>query len=266
MCGNRAVGQPAPRGLDRPGATRASWAAAMAAWTHRQQALPKGALPGVAPQGRPASQLRTLAMIARSAQWETAQSLQRPLLGTRWSRRMEAPHTMSAAEPASTGMKPGWRIRTILVPTEFSARSLEAVGRAAVLARHHDATVTILHVIDINPPSAPTHVGAAGDLMRQLWATGIAGLRRLTESLAQEQTKVRARILEGLPAEVIIENSSGFDLLVIGEQCPKSAWHLFSRHTARRVIEGAVCPVMMVHQQTDRVGPTFFAKGHRGPR
>ena len=205
-------------------------------------------------------------MIARNEHSDSAQSLQRLLLGTRLSRRMEAPHTMSAAEPASTGMKPGWRIRTILVPTEFSARSLEAVARAAVLARHHDATVTILHVIDINPPSALTHAGTAQDLMRQLWATGVAGLRRLTESLAQEQTKVRARILEGLPAEVIIENSSGFDLLVIGEQCPKSAWHLFSRHTARRVIEWAVCPVMMVHQQTDRVGPTFFAKGHRGPR
>jgi nucleotide-binding universal stress UspA family protein len=197
-------------------------------------------------------------MIARNEHSDSAQSLQRLLLGTRLSRRMEAPHTMSAAEPASTGMKPGWRIRTILVPTEFSARSLEAVARAAVLARHHDATVTILHVIDSNSPSAHAHAGTAQDLMRQLWATGIAGLRRLTESLAQEQTKVRARILEGLPAEVIIENSSGFDLLVIGEPCSKSRWNLFSRHTARRVIEGAACPVLVVHQQTDRVGPELF--------
>jgi nucleotide-binding universal stress UspA family protein len=187
-------------------------------------------------------------MIARNEHSDSAQSLQRPLLGTRLSRRMEAPHTMSAAEPASTGMKPGWRIRTILVPTEFSACSVDAVARAAVLARRYDATVTIHHVIDINPPSALTHVGAAEDLMRQLWATGIAELRRLTEALAQQQTKTQTWIIEGLPAEVIIENSSGFDLLVIGEQCSKSAWHPFSRHTARRVIEGAVCPVLVVHQ------------------
>ena len=197
-------------------------------------------------------------MIARNEHSDSAQSLQCLLLGPRLSRRMEAPHTMSAAEPASTGMKPGWRIRTILVPTKFSASSVDAVARAAVLARHYDATVTILHVIDINPPSARTHLGTAEDLMRQLWATGLAELRRLTETLAQQQTKTQTRIIEGLPAEVIIENSSGFDLLVISEQCSKSAWHPFSRHTARRVIEGAVCPVLVVHQRTGRVGPELF--------
>ena len=191
-------------------------------------------------------------MILRDEQRDLAESFQRLLLGARSSRRMETPPTVNAAEPASRGTKPAWRIRTILVPTAFSTGSVEAVAQAAVLARHYDATVTILHVIDSNPPSARTHLGTAEDLMRQLWATGVAELRRLTEALAQQQTKTQTRIIEGLPAEVIIENSSSFDLLVIGEQCSKSAWHLFSRHTARRVIEGAVCPVLVVHQRTGR--------------
>jgi nucleotide-binding universal stress UspA family protein len=190
-------------------------------------------------------------MIARNEIPDLAQPFQRRQLGARLSRHMEAPATVNAAEPASLGAKPDWRIRTILVPTEFSACSVEAVARALVLGRHYNATVTILHVIDSNPPSARTHLGSAEELMRQLWATGIAGLRQLTESLASQQTKTQTQIIEGLPAEVIIENSAGFDLLVIGEQCSKSAWHLFSRHTARRVIEGSVCPVLVVHPRTE---------------
>lgn len=197
-------------------------------------------------------------MITRNEQRDLAESFQRLLLGARSSRSMEAPPTVNAAEPAGMGTEPGWRIRTILVPTDFSPRSVEAVAQAAVLARHYDATMTILHVIDGNPPSARTHLGTAEDLMRQLWATGVAELRRLTDSLAPQHTKTQTRIIEGLPAEVIIENSSGFDLLVIGEPRSKSVWHLFSRHTARRVIEGAVCPVLVVDQRTGRAGPKLL--------
>jgi len=140
------------------------------------------------------------------------------------------------------------KIRNILVPTDFSASSLEAVARAAALARRYDATLTILHVIDSNPPAALTHVGPAENLMRRLWDRGISQLRCLADSLAQTQTKTQTRIIEGLPAEAIVGDSSGFDLLVIGAELSKSAWHFFSRHTARRVIEQALCPVLVVHR------------------
>jgi len=194
-------------------------------------------------------------MIARNEHPDSAQLFQRLRVGARLSRCMEAPSAVNAAEPAGMETEPGWRIRTILVPTDFSACSVEAVAQAAVLARHYDATMTILHVIDGNPPSARTHLGTAEDLMRQLWATGIAELRRLTEALAPQRSKTETRIIDGLPAEVIIENSASFDLLVISEPISKSAWHLFSRHTARRVIEGAVCPVLVVQQRMRRASP-----------
>jgi nucleotide-binding universal stress UspA family protein len=87
--------------------------------------------------------------------------------------------------------------------------------------------------------------------MQQLWATGTAELRRLSESLAQQQTKTETRIVEGLPAEVIIESSAGFDLLVINEERSRQSWNLFSRHTVRRVIEGAACPLLVLHPRTE---------------
>jgi nucleotide-binding universal stress UspA family protein len=163
---------------------------------------------------------------------------------------MEDPPSVNAAEPPDRETEPGWRIRNILAPTDFSASSLEAVAQAAALARQYDATLTVLHVIDSNPPAAFTHCGPVEDLMRQLWITGISELSRLTEALAQDQTKSQTLIVEGIPAEGINESSSGFDLLVISPQRSKPAWHFFSRHTARRVIEQAQCPVLVMQQET----------------
>jgi len=161
--------------------------------------------------------------------------------------RTEAPPPVNAAEAA-------WRIRRILVPTDFSPCSVQATAQAAELARQHDATLTILHVIDRNPAAARTHLGTAESLMRQLWIMGIAKLRRLAQALAQKHTKTETRIVEGLPAETIVENCSGFDLLVIGEQRPKPVRRFFSKRTARRVMAQAECPVLLVHSGADPAG------------
>jgi nucleotide-binding universal stress UspA family protein len=146
--------------------------------------------------------------------------------------------------------KSGRRPQRILVPTDFSPGSASAVEHAVGLACRCGATLTLLHVIDINPPAALTHCGTAEDLMRQLRVTAVSQLRGLTESLRQRAVKNRTLIVEGLPAEAIIENSSGFDLLVLGEPRSKSPWTFFASHTARRVIQRAECPVLLVREET----------------
>lgn len=194
-------------------------------------------------------------MIARNEPPDLAESFQRRPLRDRLSLRSNTSLCTYTTKPSRMEIIQDWRIRNILAPTDFSPSSVEAVIQAAAFARRYDALLTILHVIDSNPPSARTHLGTADKLMRQLWATGSAELRRLTESLAQQQTKTQTRIIEGLPAEVIIENSPRFDLLVINEDRSGSAWNLFSRNTARRVLEGAACPLLVVHPRTQSANP-----------
>jgi nucleotide-binding universal stress UspA family protein len=189
-------------------------------------------------------------MIPRIEQRDLAELFQHRSLRKRLPLRTDNPVSANVPGPPRLETNRGWRIRNILAPTDFSPRSIEAVAQAAELARRYDATLTILHVIDINSPSARTHVGPAEELMRRLWATGTSESRRLSESLIQQHTKTQTRIVEGLPAEVIIENSSGFDLLVMNEERSGSAWNFFSRHTARRVIERAACPLLVVHPRT----------------
>jgi len=53
-------------------------------------------------------------------------------------------------------------------------------------------------------------------------------------------------IEEGLPWEQIIEKSLQSDVLILGKSRSRPGFHLFSKHTAQRVIENATCPVIVV--------------------
>jgi nucleotide-binding universal stress UspA family protein len=117
------------------------------------------------------------------------------------------------------------------------------------MARQCDASLTLLHVIDITPAEASRHQGTADELMQQLRVRGTSELARLKSSLEQTQVRIQTGLIEGLPHEVIVENSSAFDLLLISEPRAKSAWNFFSKHTARRVLEQAKCPVRVVRQE-----------------
>ena len=110
------------------------------------------------------------------------------------------------------------------------------------MAEKYKAALTVLHVIDVNV--APT-CGPAAELMRSLAAEAEAGMRRLAPWL-DGRVEARGEVEEGLPAEVIVEKSRGFDLVVLGAKRSRKRWNLFSRHTAQRVAKRATCPVMVV--------------------
>ena len=136
-------------------------------------------------------------------------------------------------------------IRKILVPTDFSTASERAVEQAVAIAYQCDATLTILHVIDINAQAEPHRCGSAPDLMKHLWGEGTARMSQLAWSLCgrvQAQTAVQ----EGLPWEEIVERSCDFDLILLGKRRAKKRWNFFSKRTAHRVVENAACPVMLV--------------------
>jgi len=153
---------------------------------------------------------------------------------------------LSAYAGDRTAAQLGRPARRILVPTDFSTISDSAIERSVALAWQCDAILTILHVIDITPPAISSHYGSADELMRRLWLTGTAELARLNSSLQEKHVRIRTMLAEGLPSEEIIENSPNFDLLVICEPPSGPGWKLFAKHTARRVIAHAKCPVHVV--------------------
>jgi nucleotide-binding universal stress UspA family protein len=136
-------------------------------------------------------------------------------------------------------------IRRILVPTDFSAASRKVVEHAVAIANQCNAALTILHVIDINAQAAPQRFGSAQDLMNHLWTEGSARMGQLAWSLCG-QVEAQTSVQEGLPWEEIVERSRDFDLILLSGSRGRKRWNLFSKQTARRVIENAACPVMVV--------------------
>jgi nucleotide-binding universal stress UspA family protein len=146
--------------------------------------------------------------------------------------------------PGPNGRVAETLIKKILVPTNFAGSSAKAVERAVAIASQCCATMTILHVIDIN---AQTKCGGADQLMKRLWEEGSARMGQLAWSL-RGQVEAQTRLEEGLPWDKIVERSRDFDLLILGKGRCKTGWKPFSQHTAQRVIEKAACPVMVVHE------------------
>jgi len=138
-------------------------------------------------------------------------------------------------------------LRKILVATDFSPAAAMAVQSAVALANQCQAALTILHVIDI---SAPSVSGPASDLMPRLWEEGAARMGRLACAFAGRM-EARTMLAEGLPWEVIAEVSRDFDLLVLAAS-QSAGWRLFPRHTSRRLLDEAACPVMLVPDDEPR--------------
>jgi nucleotide-binding universal stress UspA family protein len=63
------------------------------------------------------------------------------------------------------------------------------------------------------------------------------------------QVEAQTAVQEGLPWEEIVERSRDFDLVLMGGSRGRKRWNLFSKHTARRVLENAACPVLVVHDE-----------------
>jgi nucleotide-binding universal stress UspA family protein len=133
----------------------------------------------------------------------------------------------------------------ILVPTNFTPAAAKAVEHAAALAQERSFSITLLHIINVNPPDSTRWIGPAGGHMAQLHSRALLEMHRLTQSLAARHIESHAVIQEGIPWEEIVEQSRAVDLMVLAREKPRK-FRLFSQDTVRRVLASAHCDVMLV--------------------
>jgi nucleotide-binding universal stress UspA family protein len=157
---------------------------------------------------------------------------------------------MSATKKADTTAG-SIQLRSILVPTDFSAPSLKALRYAAVLARQSGAKLTLLNVVEpigatpdfaYNPLVLDNEkvTAAAGEHLKKL-----AAKADLEEGLI-EKTLVR----NGVPYSEISSAAGSLkvDLIVIATHGYSGFKHLFMGSTAERVVRHAPCPVLVVRE------------------
>lgn len=157
-----------------------------------------------------------------------------------------------------------FQMRDILVPTDFSPTSLQALDYAVPLARQLGGQITLLHVMDwpVLPQTVENLV--IGDAMTRTAKERLDALARekvpsplLAKTLVRTGSSYQeiTRLAQGLKSHLIILSThgrTGFKRALLGS-------------TAERVVRHAPCPVLTVRLGREVKSPDLKASG-LGPR
>jgi len=137
----------------------------------------------------------------------------------------------------------------ILLPVDFSERSVDAAREAEVLARHFHSCVSVLHVVD--PRESEIGHFEPGGIKAQ----------ELQKVLAHDFTGASiSRILrEGDPAEEIVDfaKSSEVDLIVMAGHAYQPFESFLVGSIAAEVLRNAICPVWLPARAEKGLPPIF---------
>ena len=143
------------------------------------------------------------------------------------------------------------QIRTILVPTDFSAGASSALRWARLLAEAFGAKSILLHVVDLSlvwmPISGPAAIPAphSGELTDRITQHAQAALG----AEARDATEITRRVLRrGDAREVILEVAGEVhaDVIVMGTHGRRGFSHLFIGSVAEHIVRHAGVPVWTV--------------------
>jgi nucleotide-binding universal stress UspA family protein len=146
-------------------------------------------------------------------------------------------------------LMPGKQFRTILVPTDFSEPSGQALDLALGLVEP-GGTLILIHVVDDIPltygyvgvASTPAELRARvdGEATRELQAFGPAA--------SPSGIALDRRLLHGTPYMAIVQEAqtARADLIVMGTHGRTGLKHILIGSVAEKVVRKAGCPVLVV--------------------
>jgi nucleotide-binding universal stress UspA family protein len=137
--------------------------------------------------------------------------------------------------------------KTVLVGVDGSPPSRKALSWAAAEAAEHQAQLTVLSVLEpgLIPPTGNPSVGHTPVRTTESAAADLVALIR--EVLGDDPPMVvQPRVVQGNPAHVLIENSEGADLLVVGTRGHGGFAGLILGSVSQHVAAYAKCAVTVV--------------------
>lgn len=141
----------------------------------------------------------------------------------------------------------------ILVPTDFSEYSKQAIAYAREWAQRFGAKLVLLHVVELPPypleGPLPSRLGAdfLDDLERQ-------AADELAQILPQEaEVEVVRRVVVGVPYRKIVEAAAAekVDLIIMATHGRTGLSHLIMGSVAERVVRTAPCPVLTMRPSAE---------------
>ncbi|MBM3882978.1 MAG: universal stress protein [Verrucomicrobia bacterium] len=155
-------------------------------------------------------------------------------------------------------------LRKILVPVDFTDCSYKALPYALALAREFGASILLVCVIRPLYPGGRFESCRAHQRLRQ------SVERRLADLAKREvlpHAPVRHYVREGVSCRVINEfaRKTGADLVVLSTRGRGGFASAILGSTARRVVERAPCPVLVVRERQHEFVAVVPATGAKAP-
>jgi nucleotide-binding universal stress UspA family protein len=142
-------------------------------------------------------------------------------------------------------------LRRILVPTDFSKSSANALAYAVAFAEKFGAEIHLLHVVQdlaLFIPEAVLIAPAPAPPVEQFTAAARAALERAITDLQRPGLTVHPQVAEGTPYEEIVRfaRERDVDLIVIGTHGRTGLAHILLGGVTDKVVRRAPCPVLTV--------------------
>jgi Universal stress protein UspA and related nucleotide-binding proteins len=152
----------------------------------------------------------------------------------------------AAVTTAAVPELPGLRLRTILVPFDFSDVSAALLHRLVTLAENSNATVHVLHVVE--PPGGPT---PSGGIPIYPGARAAAARMQIKQWVAQTFTSpvsITTTVRVGRAADEIVAQANALcaDLVVMSAHSGSGRKNVLLRTTTERVVRLSPCPVLVI--------------------
>ena len=150
-------------------------------------------------------------------------------------------------------LSPKLKIKSILVPTDFSAASKKALKYAEELARQFNAQITLLHVIEPMPMADfgayPLALSYDPLLKKTKQTLDRFSRREVAENLLKE-----TQVSVGRPFQEITDAARKLkmDLIVIATHGHTGLTRAILGSTAERIVRYAPCPVLTVREKENK--------------
>jgi nucleotide-binding universal stress UspA family protein len=150
----------------------------------------------------------------------------------------------------SPQMKSEPAFRRILVTTDFSSGTADALDYAYCIAQDNGSEITLLHVIDTNMALSIKY----GNFLMEVARTA---LEHLSPPDVRNGCNVSTEVQEGSPYQVILRTLQRVkpDLLVMNIHAKGILDRALHRNTAERVVRTAPCPVMLIPRMKVKASP-----------
>lgn len=138
---------------------------------------------------------------------------------------------------------------TILVPVDGSEHSVRAAQHSIELAGQFDATVHLLHVVDVQTAAGPFDAGGVGqEFVSRLETEGQEVLEEVTDAVDGTDVSIPTALVRGRPSEAILDHAAEHDadLIVMGTHGRTGVGRHILGSVAERTVRLADRPVLTV--------------------